>query len=81
MRTLTAAVIVTTLMASSAFAAPRAVAPLPAGQPAGVKEAQLTGSALFWLMGLGVVAGGIALSVTPNNNVITSTTTSATGTP
>jgi hypothetical protein len=49
-----------TLIASSALAA-TAAGPLPAGKPAGVKQAQEEDNTVWWVVGVGVVAAGIAL--------------------
>lgn len=82
MRKFTAAVLVTTLVVSNAFAAPRTVAPLPAGKPAGVNEATMLGpNAFLILMGLTIVAGGLALTLSNNGgNGVTSPTTTSTST-
>ena len=88
MRTLTAAFLATTLVASSAFGAFAATsgAPLPKGQPAGVKQAAMLGPNVVLIMiGAGVVIGGIALAVSGGNNdgvtTPTTTSTSTTGLP
>ena len=65
MRSIGAAILATTLFASSAFGAAGTTsnnaAPLAPGKPAGVKQAQLTGPALMWAIGFGVIIGGAAL--------------------
>jgi hypothetical protein len=79
MRTITAAFVVTSLLATSALAAPASVAPLPAGKPAGVTEAALLGPNFAIVMvGLGIVIGGTILAVSNNSGdgVTTPTTTS-----
>lgn len=49
---------------------------LAPGGTANVRQAQIMGNdALLWLLGLGVVAGGIVLVVSNNGNGHTSTTT------
>lgn len=78
-RTIGAGFLAATLVVSSAFAAGEA-APLPAGKPAGVKQAALLGpNAFLVLLGAGIVIGGIALAVS-NNNKNTVTTPTTTGT-
>jgi hypothetical protein len=80
MRGIGAAFIAATLFASSAFAANNVVAPLPSGKPAGVKQAAMLGpNAFLILVGLGVVIGGVALSVS-NSDHNTPTTPSTNGT-
>lgn len=61
MRTVGAVLLASSLIASSAFAATDASAPLTPGKPAGVKQAQAMDNTLLIVLGLGVVAGGIAL--------------------
>lgn len=74
MRTFGAALLASTLLASSAFAATDA--PLAPGKPAGVKKAAMEGNAMMWGFGLAVVAGGAALAASGNgNNTVTTTTT------
>jgi hypothetical protein len=86
MRSFAAIVLATSLAASSAFAAGADVrAPLAAGKPAGVKNAQMMeGNTLLIVAGVGIIAAGIALSASGDNNTITtaqtSTSTSATTT-
>ncbi len=83
MRSIGAAFIATTLVVSSAFAAGNAAAPLSPGKPAGVKEAAVLGpSAFVILMGMGIVIGGVVLSVSNNccDGVTTPTTTGTSGT-
>ena len=79
MRTIGAALLASSLIASSAFAATDATAPLTPGKPAGVKQAQSMDNTLLLVLGLGVVAGGIALvassSGNSNVNVVTTATT------
>ena len=77
MRSMLAPILAVVLTASSAFAADDA--PLPAGKPAGVHQAALASSTLFFLLGAAVIAGGIAIAVSNNNgnNVSTSTTGTA----
>lgn len=80
MRTIGAAILASSLIASSAFAATDASAPLAPGKAAGVKHAQSTDNTLLLVLGLGVVAGGIAL-VASGNGSSTVATTTGTGTP
>jgi hypothetical protein len=82
MRTLTAAVVATSLLVSNAFAAPLAVAPLPAGKPAGAKDAAIFGpNGFIILVGLGITAAGLAMVLSNSgNNGVTSPTTSQTST-
>lgn len=65
MRALISAILATTLIASSALADDGALAP---GKPAGVKQAQMTGNELWIALGLGVVAGGIAIAATSQSH-------------
>ena len=79
MRTITATLLATTLLMSSAFAAPHSVAPLPAGKPAGVKQAATLGpNFAVILLGLGVVIGGIVLATSQNSDGVTTPTTTGT---
>lgn len=86
MRTIMATLLASSLMVSSTFAATQSAAPLPAGKPAGVKEAAFLGpNALLILVSLGIAIGGIVLAVSnPGGNGITSgtldTTTTSTST-
>ena len=68
MRTFVVATMAATIIASSAFAATGASTLAP-GNPAGVKKAQ-TGedTTVWWLVGLGVAAGGIALIASGDGN-------------
>jgi hypothetical protein len=80
MRVFGAAFLAATLFVSSAFAGTEAVAPLPAGKPAGVKQAAMLGPNMFLvLVGLGIVIGGVALAVS-NGDKNTPTTPTTTGT-
>lgn len=76
MRSIIAPVLAVALTASSAFAANDA--PLPAGKPAGVKQADLEGRGLLLLIGIGVVAAGIAIAVSNGSNNGPATSTSGT---
>jgi hypothetical protein len=67
MRTLIAAVAAASLLVSSAFAATDSVGPLAPGKPAGVKKAQLEDTTLLWVLGAGLVIGGIVLVATQDN--------------
>jgi hypothetical protein len=66
MRTFVAASLAAVLIATNAFAMP--TSPLPAGQPAGVKNAQMEDNTVWWVVGLGVVAAGIALVASGSSN-------------
>lgn len=76
MRIACSAVLMATLLTSTAFAASNA--PLAPGKPAGVKKAQAEGSGLMWGLGLTIVAGGAVLVGTGNGKSTVATTT---GTP
>ena len=78
MRSILAPVLAIALTASSAFAAEDSGA-LPAGKPAGVRQADLAGNSLFFLIGAAAIAAGIAIAVSNNNGNQPSTST--TGTP
>ena len=60
MRKIAAAFIATSLMASSAFAAP-ATGPLAPGKPAGTEEAAIQTGGVLLFVGLAAAAGIIAL--------------------
>jgi hypothetical protein len=66
MRTLITLALVTSLAASSAFAADNA-GPLAAGKPAGVHQAQVMGTTAWVLIGIGVVAA-VAIGVASGSN-------------
>ncbi|MGH6827921.1 MAG: hypothetical protein ACREFW_03315 [Rhizomicrobium sp.] len=78
MRIIGAALLASSLVVSTAFAAANAASPLPAGKPAGVKKAQMADNTLLLVLGLGVVAGGIALVASGNGHSSVATTTTAT---
>ncbi len=83
MRSFAAVILATAFLASNAFAAGNeSRAPLVPGKPAGVKAAQLDGTpTLLLVAGVGIVAAGIALSASGDNNSIVSVgTTSSTTT-
>jgi hypothetical protein len=82
MRTIMATLLASSLMVSSTFAATQSFAPLPAGKPAGVKEASFLGpNTLLVLIGLGIAIGGLALAISsPGGNGITSGTVGTTST-
>jgi hypothetical protein len=81
MRTIGAAILASSLIVSSAFAATDATAPLSPGKPAGVKQAQMEGNTLLLVVGLGVVAGGVALLASGGGgNPVAATTTATTTT-
>ena len=75
MRIIGATVLASCLIVSSAFAGTNATAPLAAGKPAGVKQAQATDNTLLMVLGLGIVAGGIALVASGGGNDTVTTTT------
>jgi hypothetical protein len=75
MRTFGAAILASSLIVSSAFAATDAAAPLAPGKPAGVKQAQAADNTLLIVLGLGVVAGGISLVASGGGNGSVTTTT------
>jgi len=80
MRKFGATVVVLSMLASNAFAA-GSVAPLAPGKPAGVEQAQGVHSFALWVVGAGIVAGGILLATSGhNNNNVTSTTVTSTTT-
>ena len=80
MRIIGSALVATTLFVTSAFAATDSVAPpagpaatqsagaLAPGKPAGVQKAQGTDNTIWWVLGAGVVIGGIVLVATGNSN-------------
>ena len=78
MRILGAAILASSLVVSSAFAATDSAAPLAPGKPAGVKQAQMEGNTLLLVLGVGVVAGGIALVASGSGNGSVTTTTTGT---
>lgn len=83
MRIIGAAILASSLIVSSAFAATNAAVPLAPGKPAGVKKAQAADNTMLMVLGLGVVAGGIALVASGggNDKVVNATsTTTTTGT-
>ena len=75
MRTVGAALLATTMIVSSAFAATDSVGPLTPGKPAGVQKAQMEDSTLLWIIGAGLVIGGIALVASGSGNNSTTTPT------
>ena len=78
MRTFSAAIVAASLMITNAIAAP-----LTAGNPAGVKKAQMESpNALLIITGIGLAGLGIGLAASSNGGgPITSTTGSVVGTP
>lgn len=80
MRTIGAVLLASSLIVSSAFAATDASAPLAPGKSAGVKQAQAMDNTLLLVLGLGVVAGGIALVASGNGKPAVSATTTSTST-
>ena len=81
MRVIGAAILASSLVVSSSFAATDAAAPLAPGKPAGVKQAQMQGNTLLLVLGVGVVAGGIALVASGSGNGSVATTTTSTAAP
>jgi hypothetical protein len=79
MRSFTAALVASSILVSS-FAA--TAAPLPAGKPAGVKQAATLGpNFALILLGLGVVIGGVVLaSSNTGGDGVTGPTTTSTST-
>jgi hypothetical protein len=79
MRSIAAVALATSLLVSSAYAAP--VSSLTAGKPAGVQQAQLQGSnTLFIVLGVGILAAGIGLAASGDSNTITPAKTTTTTT-
>jgi hypothetical protein len=70
MRTICSAILAATMIVSSAFAATDSAGPLAAGKPAGVKNAQERNvdNTLWWVLGAGVIIGGIALVASGSGN-------------
>ncbi len=66
------------LVSSTAYAVP-ATAPLPAGKPAGAKEAALLSLAPAFWIAIVAVAVGIGFAVSNNGNSTTITTTGTGG--
>ena len=64
MRRIFSTLLALTLSVSGALAADTAPGPLAPGKPAGVKKAQAENTTLLWLLGAGLVIGGIALVAT-----------------
>jgi hypothetical protein len=78
MRTIGAVFLASTLIATSAFAATDAAAPLAPGKPAGVKQAQERDNTLLLVLGVGVVAAGIALVASGNGKSVVGATNTCT---
>jgi hypothetical protein len=86
MRNFCAALIACSIISTSAFAAD-ADGALSPGRPAGVKQAQMTEHATLWIVGLGLVAAGIAIAASssggnhnsgaPGGGTTTTTTTTS----
>lgn len=74
MRLFIAATVAASLFATNLLAA-EAVSPLPAGKPAGVQKADAADGSLWWILGVGVVAAGIAIVASGGGNTIMPTTT------
>jgi len=74
-------VIAATLLCGACSSAMAADSPLPAGKPAGTRQAAMEGNGWVILAGLGAIAAFTAILVSQNDkNSVTSTTTSTTGT-
>ena len=58
-----------TISASSLFAA-EVNAPLTPGKPAGITKAQLEGSAIYWVLGVGAVVAIVAAEGSTNKNSV-----------
>jgi hypothetical protein len=67
------------MFVSSAFAAADSVGPLTPGKPAGVQKAQAGDTTLLWLIGAGLVVGGIILVASNNGGNSTPTGSSSGG--
>lgn len=67
MRILVPTLMVLSLMLPAAASAEQA-GPLAAGKPAGVEQAQRGSNAVLLVLGIGVVAAGVALVVSGNDN-------------
>jgi len=80
MRIIGAAILASSLVVSSSFAATVSTAPLAPGKPAGVKQAQAQDNTLLLVLGAGVVAGGIALVASGGSDHVVTTTTTSTST-
>ena len=79
-----AIVVVLSMLAPNAFAA-GTVAPLAPGKPAGVQKAQEAHTLALWIVGAGIIGGGILLATSGKSNntigtTVTTTTTTTTGT-
>ena len=81
MRIIGATFLASSLIVSSAFAATDAGAPLTPGKPAGVKQAQSSDNTLLLVVGLGVVAAGVALVASGNGHSTVNATTTTTRAP
>lgn len=81
MRTIAATLLATTLVVSNAYAGAQSIAPLPAGKPAGVKDAANLGpNAFMVLLGTGIVIGGLVLTLSNSKKGVTTPTTTSTST-
>lgn len=65
MRMFVSAVLATTLIASSAFAADGTLAP---GKPAGVKQAQMTQNEMWIALGISAAIGGAIIGATSQSH-------------
>jgi hypothetical protein len=79
---LIAASVLSLAMASSAVLAADNAAPLPAGKPAGVHDAQMGDNTLLIGLGVGAFVAAVVVLATDsgNNNVTAGTSTTATST-
>jgi hypothetical protein len=86
MRVMIAAVTAASLLVSSAFAAETLSGPLAPGKPAGVQKAQMADTTLLYVLGGGLLIGGVVLLATqgsdntPAASTPTTPTTTTTGT-
>ena len=82
MRIAGALLFASTLFATAAVAAPRIPAKpeLAPGKPAGVQQAQTENNTVMAVGAVGLLGLGIGLAASGDSNVITSTSTSSTGT-
>ena len=63
-------ILVAATLFSSSLVAAETQAPLTAGRPAGVKQAQLEGSAVYWVLGVGAIVAVIGAAGTTNKNSV-----------
>jgi hypothetical protein len=73
MRVFISVVLATTLIASSALAGD--VGALAPGKPAGVKQAQMSQTEMFWALGITAAAAGIVIAATSQSHTHTAAPT------